>query len=130
LRTITSFGILGVILPLFLGCGPGVVQPNGKIVKGGQPVKVSDKGVIVLNFVPAEGGKEGASYSADTKPDGTFKIIGSDGKGIPPGKYKVAVQLFDPYPSNDLLKGKYAMGKTELTVDVGKEDVVIDVGSK
>jgi len=114
---------------LISGCG-GRKQVKGKIVSGGQPVTVSEKGRIILSFV-SEGGSDTTVYNADTKNDGTFTIIGPENKGIPPGKYKVQVQALDPYSSSggtDKFGGKYAPGKSTLVVDVGSGELTIDVG--
>jgi len=119
--------LLLVAACLASGCS-GAKQVKGKITKGGQPFSVSDKGVFVLNFV-AEGGDK-KSYSADTKKDGTFTILGPESKGIPAGKYKVELQAFDPYAgpaSTDTLKGKFAPGKSAYVVDVGSGELVLDV---
>jgi hypothetical protein len=110
-----------------LACGcSSKKQVNGKIVKGGQPFTVGEKGVFVLSFVP-EGGTDKTVYNANTKPDGTFTIVGPENKGIPSGKYKVHLTAMDPYPTTDKLAGKYAPGKSTLVVDVGSGELVIDV---
>jgi hypothetical protein len=109
-----------------VGCG-GKSKVNGKIVKDGQPFTVSEKGVFVLSFVSADG-TDKTVYNATTKPDGTFTILGPEGKGVPPGKYTVNLTAMDPYPTTDKLAGKYAPGKSTLTAEVGKGDVVVDVG--
>jgi len=114
---------------LVSGCG-GRKQVKGKIVSGGQPYTVSDKGVFILSFVP-EGGSDTTVYNATTEKDGTFTIKGPEGKGIPSGKYKVQLQAMDPYApggGTDKLGGKYAPGKSTLAVDVGSGELVVDVG--
>jgi len=117
-----------VFAGLLTGCGSGGRQVKGKIVKGVEPFTVSEKGVFVLSFLP-EGDGKGVVYNATTNKDGTFTIVGPENKGIPPGKYKVQLTAMDPYPTTDLLKGKYAPGKSTMVVDVGSSgDVVIDVG--
>jgi hypothetical protein len=114
-----------------LACGcSGARQVNGKIVKGGAPFTLSDKGVFVLSFV-SEAGTDKMVYPATTKPDGTFTITGPQNKGIPAGKYKVQLTAQDPYggpDSVDKLGGKYAPGKSTLVVDVGSGELTIDVG--
>jgi hypothetical protein len=126
MRNLTCSFLL-VAACLACGCGGGKVKVNGKIVKDGQPFTLSDKGVFVLSFV-SEGGTDKTIYNATTKPDGTFTIVGPENKGIPPGKYVVNLTAMDPYPTTDKLGGKYQQGKSTLVVEVGKGDVVIDVG--
>jgi len=129
MRTIVCSLVL-VLACVLLGCGPSRAKVNGKIVKGSEPYTLSDKGVFVLSFIPESGGG-GKAYNATTKPDGTFTIVGPEGKGIPAGKYKVNLQAMDPYggpDSKDKLGGKYVGEKSSLVVDVGRTDLTIDVG--
>ena len=117
---------VALVVPLFLaGCGGGKHKVPGKVVQAGQPLTVSDQGKFVITFIP-EGGK--GAIGTSTRPDGTFVVTGTDGKGIAPGKYKVAVQAWDPYPRKDKLGGKYNEANTRLTVEVGTGEVVLDVG--
>jgi len=125
-RHLVVYSLLLVGACLAGGCS-GKSKVNGKIVKGGEPFTVSDKGVFVLSFVAESG--DSTVYNATTKPDGTFTIVGPEGKGIPAGKYKVNLTAMDPYPTTDKLEGKYGpKAKTPLVVEIGKGDVVIDVG--
>jgi hypothetical protein len=125
MRKFTCFLLL-VAASLACGCG-GKSKVNGKIVKDGQPFTLGEKGVFVLSFT-SEDGADKTVYNATTKPDGTFTILGPESKGIPSGKYKVNLTAMDPYPTTDKLAGKYAPGKSTLVVEVGRGDVVIDVG--
>jgi len=113
-----------------LACGcSGARQVRGKILKGGQPYTLSDKGQFVLSFIPASGSDQ-TLYPAKANPDGTFIITGPLDKGIPPGKYKVHLTAQDPYAgpaSPDKLEGKYGIGKSTLVVDVGPGELTIDL---
>jgi len=126
--------LLLLVVPALLlagGCGAPKVKPNGKVVRGGQPFTLSENGVFIINFTPEENDPaKPQMYNADAKPDGTFTIVGPEGKGIPPGKYKANVQAMDPYAKqNDLLKGKFAPGKSPLVVEIkDASEVVLDVG--
>jgi hypothetical protein len=119
--------ISGCLLALGLGlavtgCG-GKAKVTGQILKGGQPFKLSDKGVLEVSLIPEKGNSN--PIGADAHPDGSFTIA----EGVPYGKYKVVVQAFDPYPGDDLLGGKFKEGSTKLTTEVtGKEELRIDVG--
>jgi len=111
-----------------IGCGSARSKVEGKIVKGGQPFTVSEKGVFVLSFVP-ESGAAKETYNATTKHDGTFVIVGPEGRGVPPGKYKVHLKAMDPYPTKDLLNNKFGdPNTTPLSVDIGSSTLVVDVG--
>lgn len=124
-RSLPAFAVL---VALFVGCGGGGgVIPRGKVTKGGQPLKVSEKGMVQVRLFPAEGTVE-TTYSGQVAADGTFQVKGSDGKAIPAGKYKIAVFQLDPYPTTDLLKGQFDEKKTTIVRDVsGSQEIVIDL---
>jgi hypothetical protein len=112
------------------GCGGGsnISSISGKIVKDGQPFKLSEKGVFTITFLPDGGGN---GFGPDWKPDGTFVLYGPERKGVPPGKYKVAVEAYDPYPGPDLLKGEFKQAKTPIVKELsGNTPIEIDVSKK
>ncbi len=108
---------LGVACLLLVGCGGGGVTPSGKLTKGGAPLKVSEKGMVQVHLLPAEGQVQ-TVYTAQVAADGSFTVKGADGKPIPAGKYKIGVVAMDPYPTHDLLKGKFDDKKTTIVRDV------------
>ena len=125
------------LAPLFLlacsavvGCGGvAMVKPKGKVVQNGQNLTVGEKTGMIQVTLFAESDTEMANAQAtNTKSDGTFEVVGREGKGVAKGKYKVAVQVLDPYPKTDKLKGKYDRDKTTLTVDVSDAELIVDVG--
>jgi hypothetical protein len=81
--------IVALLQPL--GCGgPKTVWITGKVVKGEAPYTPPDGQSIGVTFYALDAGKE--PYSAEFNPaDATFRVPGRDGRGIPPGKYRVAV---------------------------------------
>jgi hypothetical protein len=109
---------------LMIGCGGGSgVNVKGKLFKGGQPIKVSEKGMVQVRFIGEKG-----TFSGNVTPEGTFLITANEGKGIPTGTYKIAVFAYDPYPTKDLLGGKFDEQKTTISRDIKSgEEVVIDV---
>lgn len=110
---------------LVSGCGGGV-KPRGKVTNEGKPLTVSDKGLFVMSFILD--GNSGKAYEVDTKRDGTFTVPGPDGHGIPPGKYRISVEQFDPYPTTDLLMGKFKGPKSPIVRDVsGSGSLDIDL---
>jgi len=112
---------------LAAGCATKA-KVKGKLVKDGQPFTVSDKGVIQMTFYAESDSAKAVPYPVDTKVDGTFEVMGKERKGIPAGKYFVVIRAIDPYPGEDLLKGKFAPEKTALTQEVkGNDEITIDV---
>src|SRR5436309_10643793 len=83
-------------LLLAVGCGDGKLRTQGRLTKGGKPFVPGDGEAVQVLFVPIRpDGKPPPDYYAaevDQK-TGTFRPSGKDGKGLPPGKYRVAVEL-------------------------------------
>jgi hypothetical protein len=117
----------------------GNVIPKGRILKNGLPLKPTggtggllppgDAGlqVIFIKIGTIDAGTEIAATIKDES--GTFELIGNEGKGIPPGKYRVAVYL-GPAGSADELKGKYSRENSKIEVEVKKgEDLIIDLAN-
>ncbi|MFM9069059.1 MAG: hypothetical protein ACKOUR_17260 [Planctomycetota bacterium] len=125
--------ILGFLVTT--GCGESVpkgVILKGKVLKGGQPLAVTRPevgvGWVQIDLIPD--GKSDYTETTRAKPDGSFEFPG-EGKGIPPGKYKVAVKHYENGPPNDMLQGAFAWDKTKFTVDVPQDKVGsgFDVGT-
>ena len=64
-------------------------------------------------------------------PTGEFTLHGTDGKGVLPGKYKIAIRQWDEFPTKDTLNGKFDKDHTPITRDIsGEEDILIDVSKE
>jgi hypothetical protein len=133
---------LALVIGGLTGCGGGAdgrVTVKGKLLDDGKPF-VLDKSKLklpsgatslppgsnplVVSFIPVESGETtNANVSADT---GTFEANGTDGKGIKPGKYKIAVTA--TVGGADYFGGKFAPDKTQIIRDVKPgEEIIIDV---
>lgn len=120
LRSALLASSAALVLTALSGCGSQKVV-TGKITNKGQPLPVSEKGVIQVTFATAAPSGKSAHrevYPAVVQPDGTFKVAGPEEKGIEPGKYQISVQLLDPYPAVDRLRGYFAPGKTPIVREV------------
>jgi hypothetical protein len=118
---------------LAAGCGgSGKLQTRGKVLKGGQPLILPEGEYVRLTFVPVlEKGKAEDYYVAEfNRADGTFKVAGKDLKGMPPGKYKVAVEHLKN--RRDILKGAFAEDRTPFVCEVktSADEVTIDLDQK
>ena len=81
---------------------------------------------IQIIFVPAEGGDTSSAIVSET--DWTFTVSGPDGKGIKPGKYKIAVTGGAGGGSPDYFGGKFSLDRTPIVRDVkAGEAIEIDV---
>jgi hypothetical protein len=148
LRFAAAFVALVGVLLVVVGCDSsgrpkaeaGKVIPKGRILKNGLPLKPSentlakmppgDPGMEIV-FIKLGGADAGEEIRAriQEEPPGTFDLIGAEGKGITPGRYRVAITL-GPFGSKDEFKGKYSREKSKIDIEVKEgEDVVIDLAN-
>jgi hypothetical protein len=120
------------LLPMLLiglctvGCGgPSMIKAKGRVVKGGAPFKLGEGEGLRIFFVPLEPGESGYdSYAAEFHKDGTFQVKGKDGRGLPPGKYRVMLQLMKD--KEDLFDGRFMGRRSPFLCEVRKaSDVVV-----
>ncbi len=105
--------VLTVVVPLLavlvLGCGgDSRLRTKGQVVKDGAPYSVEENDIVRVTFVPLpeEGGRVLDWHVATfNKTDGTFVASGKDGKGVPPGKYRIAVEHL--HSRKDMLNGAF-----------------------
>ena len=126
-----------VVATIAAGCGSAnTIKVKGRLVKGGQPYIIKEKEGLRIFFEPEGGGekasaeKAGDSYSAQyDRADGTFHVTGKDGAGMPPGNYRILLEL--RLNREDQFKG--AFGKNSpltCTIDSSNRDIVIDLDQK
>jgi hypothetical protein len=136
------------IASLFLssGCGDAgnTIWVTGNLLKGGAKYEPPADQLVSVTFVALEvkdkDGKQVGSnepYLADYDPaDGSFSVRGVDGKGIPPGKYRIAVtqkmrrEAFDaanpkpkrkgPNRETDTLNNKFGLDTSPITREIPK----------
>lgn len=123
--SILSIGSLLACLLMVSGCGgsSGEAQISGKVTQNGQPLEVSDQGEIVMVFYELANGQVGErSYLATAQRSGTYQAA------LPPGEYRVGVQLMDPYVEHvDKLRGAYGQMKSPVTVQITEESTTVDI---
>jgi hypothetical protein len=116
------------------GCGgDGKLNTRGQILKGGVPFKVAEGDHLRVTFVPipADGGRPTNQYVAVfDKTDGTFKVVGADGRGLPPGKYRVAIE--HERKKRDLFNGAFDAERSPFVFDINGSSgsLVIDLDKK
>jgi hypothetical protein len=125
-RILLAALLAGVFLP---GCG-GLVKPAGRVVKGATPFLAEEDEVLHITFAPVDvSGTSFTSYPAEYhREDGTFRVLGKDGRGLPPGKYTVTVELLKN--RKNVLRGRVNAGTSPLQFEVAgsSSDLVIDLG--
>jgi hypothetical protein len=130
--------LLVLVCLVAVGCGGGadepVVRASGRVTAGGRPLHVEGRetgaGAVEIKFLRIESDDPEAAEPVITQADadGRFEVPGPDGNGIPPGKYRIAIRQWDPYPQIDKLGGKFDEENSPITREVtGEEEIVIDV---
>jgi hypothetical protein len=126
--------VLGMLILLFLaGCGRGRINAKGRLFMDGKQFHPGENEFVRLVFVSADEGKvkkegEEASFiAAFNSEDGTFQVTGAQGDGLPPGKYRVCVEVMKL--KKDLLNGQFNAQNSPFvcTVATGKEDLTFDL---
>ncbi len=151
LRHLTPIALALTLLPLLSGCGGSghYVWVTGTLLKGGAPYKPPEGQNVTLAFVAIETldadgkvAKRSDQYQADLDESGWFKVIGPEGSGIPPGKYRVAIsqrynrEAFEALKNkpkgmvrdDDTLKDRFGPATSPIVREVkGRTDLVIDM---
>ena len=122
--------ILGLLAAFCVsGCGEKMLKTRGRVVKNGAPFLPGKDEFVRVTFVPIlEADKKPEDYYvAQYNPaDGTFQVAGKDLKGMPPGRYRVAIEL--DRRRSDLLKGQFDAERSPFVYDVaGGDEIVIDL---
>lgn len=109
------------------GCGnSGKTSVTGEVKVNGQPFKPQPpKEQMSLSYVPEDAPSK--SYPAAIDSDGKFKVDDGTGQGIPPGKYKLVVQLGNAGPGGftDRFGNAYSAQKTTLRHEVSASNSTI-----
>lgn len=114
-----------------LGCGgykaaTGVVV-KGKVTKGGAPITVpnmdSGTGTVKIELFPVHANEQDQRESVGTngKADGSFEIAGA-GKGIKPGKYKLAI-FADPGDGVNQVGDRFTGSDSPIEVEVAEKNL-------
>ncbi|HJZ57676.1 MAG TPA: hypothetical protein VKE74_22100 [Gemmataceae bacterium] len=122
--TVAALCLLGA------GCGDGMLRTRGRVLQGGQPLIAKDGETLEVMFVPIppDGKPPTDFYYAEVdQATGTFRPAGKNGKGMPPGKYRVAVELMKK--KKDQFGGKFDAEKSPFVFDVDAKtpEIVIDL---
>jgi hypothetical protein len=130
-RNLSAFLSVALCLFVLSGCsGDGRLNAKGRIVKGGAPFTVAEGECVRVIFFPvtSDGQPPHNTYIAAYKrADGTFRAVGPDGKGIPPGKYRIALEHLKK--KQDLFRGTFDGERSPIVREVtdGSNEIVIDL---
>ena len=117
---------------LALGCSgnaASLIKARGRVVKNGSAYTLPKGRGLRINFAPQAPpeGNRYDSYPAIFDPDkGTFEVVGKNDQGLPPGKYKVSLELMEK--KEDLFNGKLTGNASPIVLEVtpANPELVID----
>lgn len=114
------------------GCGRGekLLPLKGRLLKSGEQFEAGADELIQITFVPIlpDGKPPRDHYYANVNDaQGTFVAAGKTGRGLPPGKYRVALELMRK--KKDRFKGKYDQVNSPYIFDIddSTREIVIDI---
>ena len=135
MRTVCALVAVAATSCLATGCGGGPTkfQTRGRILKNGEPFRAPQDDALRLTLVPIpeQGSRVMNWYAANfNAKDGTFRASGPDGAGIPPGKYRVCVELL--HKRSDVLKGAFFGDSSPFVREVRSrsDEITIDLAKK
>lgn len=109
--------------------GPKPIKVTGKLNYKDQPLKVDPKGGVTLSFIQAaEDDKPSTTYNAEiNRDDMTFVVKSRDPKGIPPGKYRIAVNLMMPEQTAQVqeINQRFSPQDTKIERDITTEEPIV-----
>lgn len=125
--------LTAVAVPLLAGgCSPTHAQVSGRVVEDGKPYTHTGEVVQVVLACDAPS----VSVTATVQDDGTFKFYGTEGKGLPAGKYRVGFdsdtervpdvkkRVREVSPQGSPMEVELAGGESvSLTIDLTKRTV-------
>jgi len=113
------------------GCGGnGLLRTQGRLLKDGEEFVPGEGEYIKVTFVPLPPDKKPALnyYFAEVDQEsGTFTAAGAQLQGMPPGKYRVAVELIKD--RNDQFGGRFDTDRSPFVFDIDKdtEELVLEL---
>jgi hypothetical protein len=126
------FGGFIVLAVVLAGCATdGKLNTKGVVLKDGAPLKIGpdDSLRVILVPIPEDGGRPMTLYAGEFNADNsTFIVKGPDGHGMPPGKYRVAVEHMRA--RKDLFNGAFSTEKSPfiVTIQNSTDEITVDVG--
>jgi hypothetical protein len=136
-RTVLLSLVLLAACTLIPACskGPPPILVKGTVLNNGQPLKIDSNGSMTLMFDRVvEKGETPERFSTRVVQDsGAFEITGKDGKGVPPGKYKIGLVVMLPKPTaeSEHWNQAFSGGKSPIMRDItSPEPLTIDLAKE
>lgn len=124
---------------LAAGCGGGDgvrgVPVKGTVVLNGKPLQLKGSEQLAISLVRMDDNQSVAATGAYNPADGSFAVAGPTNRGIPEGKYRIAVSTSDygPKSQGDRFRGLFGANNSPLVVSLSSDNaerLVVDVGKK
>jgi hypothetical protein len=131
-----SLSFLTLLVLLTSGCssGPRLVRVKGQLLYNQKPLPVSAKAGVTITFTAMDAGDNPPFFTAEqpfNREESTFVVSGPNGRGIPVGKYRIAVSQKmagqlppDVETMNETFSRKSSPIVREVT---GEEPITIDL---
>lgn len=122
--------VFALALLCLCGCGQKMLKTKGRILKDGVPFLPGEGEFVRVTFVPIpDPGKtvEDCYVAQYNGVNGTFQVAGKDLRGMPAGKYRVAIEL--DRRRSDQLHGQFSAEASPFVFDVDgrTKEIVIDL---
>lgn len=129
-------GLAALVLGLLSGCAAEParrVMPKGQLLYNGKPYKASPQDGLDLTFIEVSSDdKPGDSFIATfNADDASFVVPGRQGKGIPPGKYRIGFMQMSVQPTElmNQLNEEFSPANTQILRDIQSDEPLrIDLG--
>jgi hypothetical protein len=119
---------------LVVGCGdddgPPRLQIHGHLTNAGEPLRVAGAdvglGMVVVEFYPLDEKGQPPTEPLETAhvpASGEFNLV----DGIPPGRYRIAVRQWDPYPQVDRLENRFDVHNTKIVRDLTDQTETLEI---
>jgi hypothetical protein len=128
------FPVVAVLVVVVAGCssGPRLVTVKGQLLYNKKPLPVSEKMGVSVTFIAVDAGENPAMFSADpaafNHEDSTFVITGREGRGIPVGKYRIAIsqKMVDEPPAEvETMNEMFSRRKSAIIREVTSAEPII-----
>ena len=130
---LSAFGLMLCFLIPACSSGPTTYKVKGTLLNKEKPYTVAKGGGVTIVFIPIVA----ATAAFDTYPtrmdpdDSSFTVEGKEGKGMPPGKYRVSIQQMVPGGPAAIseMNERFSDKNTPIIVEItdGKAPLVIDL---
>lgn len=129
--------IAACLVAFVSGCGGGTphIQVKGALLNNNKALAAKESDQLTLAFFgQSQDGKDVYAPATYKWEDGTFVVVG-EGKGIPPGKYKISLlwTAFEGSEDDDRFRGAFSQENTPLEYTVTadpNQEIVIDLSKK